>query len=457
MSMKVGTPVNQVRHTNVAIVRLSKKGKKFEIACYPNKVLSWRNKSESDINEVLQIDTVFVNVTQGMLANKKDMEKCFNTTDQRMICQQILSDGELQISEQERESIHEIMFRDVAAIVVDKSVNPENNRPYTLSMIQNAMKQIHFSVNTTKGAKAQALDVLRKLKSVMPIARAKMRVRIGCPLEDKADVQGVMWEQLDVDVGLGRTMHGSGVNSVVPSATEAGEVQRAAMYTFDFHLDPELYRAVQRALIEITDDGFVEVLQLNACTGTAIDTASSAGAHTLHDTSGAAEAAAPEVPTKTSSSIATPDAFAAESIFRMSTSDAAKAKGNGKNQNKKQSKLAKRQERERMEDIERYATETKERAARNKQKEEEENKARLAQEKNAGSKPEEAGDAELVEMKTKKCNTCGGAFNAAEYRKHFQSEWHRFNLKLKMKEMPVMVSEDAFLALTTAEMGAMSI
>lgn len=52
------TPVNQVRLTNVAYVRLSKKGKKFEIACYRNKVLSWRNKIETDISEVLQIDTV---------------------------------------------------------------------------------------------------------------------------------------------------------------------------------------------------------------------------------------------------------------------------------------------------------------------------------------------------------------------------------------------------------------
>ena len=32
------TPVNQVRLTNVAYVRLNKNGKRFEIACYRNKV-----------------------------------------------------------------------------------------------------------------------------------------------------------------------------------------------------------------------------------------------------------------------------------------------------------------------------------------------------------------------------------------------------------------------------------
>ena len=38
------TPTNQKRLTNVAVVRLKKAGKRFEIACYPNKVTSWRNK-----------------------------------------------------------------------------------------------------------------------------------------------------------------------------------------------------------------------------------------------------------------------------------------------------------------------------------------------------------------------------------------------------------------------------
>ena len=38
------TPVNQVRLTNVAIVKYKAKGKRFEVAAYPNKVLDWRNK-----------------------------------------------------------------------------------------------------------------------------------------------------------------------------------------------------------------------------------------------------------------------------------------------------------------------------------------------------------------------------------------------------------------------------
>ena len=49
----IKTPVNQIRLTNVAIVRLKKGGKRFELACYKNKVANWRNKVESNLNEVL--------------------------------------------------------------------------------------------------------------------------------------------------------------------------------------------------------------------------------------------------------------------------------------------------------------------------------------------------------------------------------------------------------------------
>ncbi len=45
---KLLTP--KVRLTNVAIVRLSRGGKRFEVACYKNKILNWRNGLETDLS-----------------------------------------------------------------------------------------------------------------------------------------------------------------------------------------------------------------------------------------------------------------------------------------------------------------------------------------------------------------------------------------------------------------------
>ena len=68
---------------------------------------------------------------------------------------QILAKGEQQVSEKERAAQIEETFRDVATIVADKCVNPDTNRPYTVTMIEQAMKDLHFSVKPTKTSKQQ--------------------------------------------------------------------------------------------------------------------------------------------------------------------------------------------------------------------------------------------------------------------------------------------------------------
>ncbi len=64
MSSRVKQPVSQVRLTNVAMVKMRKHGLRFEIACYKNKVVNWRNGVETDLDEVLQIRSVFENVSK---------------------------------------------------------------------------------------------------------------------------------------------------------------------------------------------------------------------------------------------------------------------------------------------------------------------------------------------------------------------------------------------------------
>lgn len=90
--------VGQKRLTNIAVVRLKKAGKRFEIACYKNKVLDWRQGSEKDIDEVLQTEEVFQNVGKGQVAHTEDLMKAFGTSDRLAICKLILAKGGLQVS-----------------------------------------------------------------------------------------------------------------------------------------------------------------------------------------------------------------------------------------------------------------------------------------------------------------------------------------------------------------------
>ncbi|XP_061103846.1 ribosome maturation protein SBDS [Conger conger] len=182
--MSIFTPTNQIRLTNVAIVRMKKGGKRFEIACYKNKVMSWRAGAEKDLDEVLQTDKVFMNVSKGQVAKKEDLSKAFGTDDVTEICKQILAKGELQVSDKERQTQLEQMFRDIATIVAEKCVNPETKRPYTVNLIERAMKDIHYSVKANKSTKQQALEVIRQLRESIQIQRAHMRLRFVVPAKE---------------------------------------------------------------------------------------------------------------------------------------------------------------------------------------------------------------------------------------------------------------------------------
>uniref|UniRef100_A0A8C6T692 Ribosome maturation protein SBDS n=1 Tax=Neogobius melanostomus TaxID=47308 RepID=A0A8C6T692_9GOBI len=182
--MSIFTPTNQIRLTNVAVVRMKKGGKRFEIACYKNKVVSWRSGAEKDLDEVLQTHSVFVNVSKGQAAKKDDLTGAFGTDDLTEICKQILANGELQVSDKERRTQLETSFRDIATIVAEKCVNPETKRPYTVNLIERAMKDIHYSIKANKSTKQQALEVIRQLKETMEIQRAHMRLRLMLPAKD---------------------------------------------------------------------------------------------------------------------------------------------------------------------------------------------------------------------------------------------------------------------------------
>nr|CAB3479667.1 unnamed protein product [Digitaria exilis] len=182
MSRTLVQPVGQKRLTNVAVVRLRKHGQLFEIACIPNKVMSWRARVEKkDLDEVFQSHTVYCNVSKGVLARSKDLIKAFGTDDQTKICIEILEKGELQVSGKEREAQLSTQFRDIATIVMEKTINPDTRRPYTITMIERLMHEIHFAVDPNLTSKEQALKVIKKLMENFPIKRAPPRVRFTAP------------------------------------------------------------------------------------------------------------------------------------------------------------------------------------------------------------------------------------------------------------------------------------
>ncbi|OAX81639.1 SBDS family rRNA metabolism protein [Emergomyces africanus] len=237
MPVGINQPSNQIKFTNVSIVRLRKGKKRFELACYKNKLLEYRSGTETDLDNVLQIHTVFLSVSKAQTAPSAELAKAFGTkmsTDE--IIQEILRKGEVQVGDRERKDILERIEKEVIEIVSARLVDPVSKRVYTTGMISKALDQLSAAsgqqgggvtgggggapvpkgkpnetadtpdaaaeesspseeegkapkkpmwtgVVTKKSAKTQALDAMRALIAwqPIPVMRARMRLRITCP------------------------------------------------------------------------------------------------------------------------------------------------------------------------------------------------------------------------------------------------------------------------------------
>jgi len=130
---------------------------------------------------------------------------------------EILNKGELQVGEKERHAQLERVHNEVVGIVASKLVDPKTKRVYTTGMIEKALEKLSSQgsqaqqatasgtgtpvaaeegeakpkvkehvwtgVVATKNAKSQALEAMKALiaHQPIPVARARMRLRITCP------------------------------------------------------------------------------------------------------------------------------------------------------------------------------------------------------------------------------------------------------------------------------------
>jgi len=417
MSRQINQPINQVKLTNVATVRMQKGGKRFEIACYRNKVVNYRQGLETDLSEVLQSDRIFTNVSKGQFAKSSDLEKTFGTRDEEVIAKLILEKGTLQVSDLERSQQYENTLREVATWVANNCVHPTSQRPYTVPQIREAMKEAEFAVHPTKSVKRQYLDCYKLLQSkqILPIERAKMKLSLVYPVEQESTVHEALKELQVASVETATTDdEGQTVVLVDPSLyRDLDEIckkangrleilQQVVRQEGDVDLELEIERKKQQTVVNEENEALASQME-----------------HTLHLNGEGAEAA------RLTASAATD---ADDDLYGLQDGNSLRL--NQKKANKK-SKKAKRREKE-------EAAERQARIDFEKQRQEERAMTMGTPHTNDSGDQQQQGEA-------KSCNTCGGSFpSASAYRAHFRSDWHRYNIKLKMKGV-TPVSEQEFL------------
>lgn len=165
----INQPSNVIKLTNVSLVRYKKGKKRFELACYKNKLLEYRSGTETDLDNVLQVPTIFLNASKGETAPNAELIKAWPpstaSTEQPTggkkggkkskgkqaedgddekswkdaIIEEILKKGEIQVNANERKELLERMEREIVDEVAQRLVDPQTKRVYTPGMIKKGL------------------------------------------------------------------------------------------------------------------------------------------------------------------------------------------------------------------------------------------------------------------------------------------------------------------------------
>ena len=166
---------------NYTVARINIKGKNFEILVNPDPALSYREGKSIPLSEVLVADVVFSDANKGLKVSESDLQTAFGTTDIQKIADIILKRGVLQLTAEQRRRMIEEKKKQIIAFISRQCVDPRTKLPHPPLRIQQALEQVHFSVDPFKDAEEQANEAIALLRSVLPISMEKILISVKIP------------------------------------------------------------------------------------------------------------------------------------------------------------------------------------------------------------------------------------------------------------------------------------
>lgn len=158
--------------------RISKSGEKFEVLVKPEPALEFKMGKQLGISQVLVIDEIYSDAGKGTRASTEKLEKAFGTLDPVKIAEEIMRNGELQLTTDQRRQLVEDKRKQIIAFISRNCIDPRTNTPHPPLRIEQALNQVKYSIDPFKSSDEQAKDIIEELRAILPIKMEQMRVAV---------------------------------------------------------------------------------------------------------------------------------------------------------------------------------------------------------------------------------------------------------------------------------------
>ena len=168
---------------DAVIASINKKGKDFEILVDPDKALDLKKGKEVSVQTTLAVNQIFKDAKKGDKSPDSELKECFDTTDLLKIATEIIKEGKLQLTTEQKRKLTEEKRTEIANIISRGGVDPKTHIPHPPARILNAMREAHVDIDPFKPAKMQMHAIIDEIQLIIPISFEKVNLAVKVPLE----------------------------------------------------------------------------------------------------------------------------------------------------------------------------------------------------------------------------------------------------------------------------------
>jgi len=181
--------------------RLESHGERFEVLVDPDAALAIkRGEFEGDLEDVIAAEDVFEDASRGDRPAESALEEVFGTTDPLEIIPQVITDGEIQITADQRKEMQEQKHKQLVNRITRNAVNPQmDDAPHPPERIESALEETDFRVDPMEPVENQVDEALDALRPVIPIRFDTVTVAVQLPPDYAGSGQAKVREFSDLE------------------------------------------------------------------------------------------------------------------------------------------------------------------------------------------------------------------------------------------------------------------
>lgn len=181
--------------------RLESHGARFEVLVDPDAALEIkRGEFDDDLEDYIAAEDVFEDASSGDRPAESDLEKVFDTTDPLEVIPEVIKNGEIQITADQRREMQEQKRKQLITTITRNAINPQmDDAPHPPERIESALEEAGFTVDPMEPVSEQVDDALDDLRPVIPIRFEEVSIAVQIPPEHAGSAQAKIRQYGDLE------------------------------------------------------------------------------------------------------------------------------------------------------------------------------------------------------------------------------------------------------------------